>query len=180
MFVVLFELFISLFYLFIVPILFSTVNFLLLLLMAMVLVLLLLLFVSGVIIFPLSLRAHTSTRPHYILFRCVCLFHLIFSDAPNGKNSSQHRQHCFVYFWYDGKIRWHNNFCACFFLLLQFSFPTHARAIPHKHHTFRFIFIFSRIFICASAHSFSFLQYFLFFFLSLRSVFHCCFLHSSI
>lgn len=90
MFVVLFELFISLFYLFIVPILFSTVNFLLLLLllMAMVLVLLLLLFVSGVIIFPLSLRAHTSTRPHYILFRCVCLFHLIFSDAPNGKTAA--------------------------------------------------------------------------------------------
>lgn len=98
MFVVLFELFISLFYLFIVPILFSAVNFRLL-----VVVLLLLLFVSGVIIFPLSIRA-TRTHEHaltiyivsYIsLFRCISmcvwalwLLCLIFSDAQNGKTEA--------------------------------------------------------------------------------------------
>lgn len=112
-------------YLFIFPFQFSAMCFLLLLL-----------FVSGVIYFFHYLCAHILFHTFLrfamcVLFLCTLVSLLGIFGRTRIKNSSHHRrrrQHCFVYFRYDGKIRWHNNFCRLvLFIGLEFSFAIHTR-----------------------------------------------------
>lgn len=137
----------------------------LLLVVVAVISLLLLLFVSGVIFFPLSLRANILYYfIHFFVSLCVRAIFLctlvtvldIFGRAK-WKNSSHH---CFVYFRYDGKIRWHNNFCRWYFLSsCEFSFAIHARSPnttlsryastnPRSTAFWIYFYIFSYIFCC--------------------------------